>query len=329
MKKAVKVVRYIIIVCLCFEIALWLVGYRPYSNDNYKIEAVPNNPYVGDADYGIALNEGDFSIELNDSIQFEVSHSASGQRVVPGGYDSSNENVHFYGCSFTYGYGVNDDETFSALLKKERDLYNVYNHGVVGFGTVQSWLQLQEEVLEKGDEVILCFSSEHLKRNTLSPQYRSDLKLGFENSSQNLEKKMEGARFPYLTDCSAVIEYLEWNQMYDNYLFREYSATVNLIQTLMNYYHEDKDLQVEIAECLINKMKMYCQDKGAGFTVLCLDESPETIAIEKNNPNINWVNVGFDFKSQKYTNLPYDSHPNSEGHQLISATILNALFREK
>ena len=59
-----------------------------------------------------------------------------GRRVVP---ESSNRNdaqkfIAFFGCSFTFGEGVQDEETLPNLVAREMPDYMVYNYGVFGYG---------------------------------------------------------------------------------------------------------------------------------------------------------------------------------------------------
>lgn len=316
-----KVLFYTVLVVVCFEIALWILGFRPYENVDYKVVSEPKNAFMGDPDLGIRLNPGSYTITLNDSVEFKTTHLDNGQRKVPNLNeisDSSAGEIHFFGCSFTYGYGVNDEETFAAITQKEWPNYRVYNHAVSGYGTVHSLLQLQEEDnLMQDDVVLLCFSTYHFMRNPLSQEYRSRLKIGFENSSKNLDKKMENARFPSKQGCNEEINYFSWEEMYENWAGRELFATINFLQTQWDYYLDSDLDQVAIAECLIQEMYDNCAARKVKFGVVCLDQDKRTQKLQKALPDIPWVSVQFDFGNSDLTNLPFDSHPNAKGHQFI------------
>ena len=57
-----------------------------------------------------------------------------GWRHVPGTGTASGPRVAVYGCSFTYGTGLADDETFVARLQTDRPDLRMLNRGVGGHG---------------------------------------------------------------------------------------------------------------------------------------------------------------------------------------------------
>lgn len=313
-----KTLMYTVLVVVCLEIALWVLGFRPYRNVDYKVESNPNNAFIGDSLYGIQLNPGEYDITLNDSVRFSATHLDNGQRMIPGNLNRDTTTLHFFGCSFTYGYGVDDDKTFAARTQQELDQLNVSNYGVIGYGTVHSLQQLQRtDAVRKGDWIVLCFSSHHFMRNSLSQEYRSRLKIGFENSSKNLRKKMENARFPMLQGCEDEIEYVKWTEMYENWPAREYSASINFLQTTVDYYSDKQFNEVELTHCLIQQIQQVCNQKGANLVIACLDSDKKTAELEQKLPEIPWLNIGFDFNIPQLTNFPYDNHPNEVGHDFI------------
>lgn len=314
------------VVLVCFEVALWIIGYRPYFNHDYKVEASPKNAFVGHPTLGVFNNPGQYRITLNDKIEFETTHNLKGQRVVSKSeVHTKKGGVAFLGCSFTYGYGVNSDETFVSLLQQKFPQWNLSNLGTPGFGTVQSYLQLNE--LVKNDSVkavVLCFSDFHLKRNVMSQVYRSDLKIGFKNSSTDVDARMQEAKFPFLSgelivDKPFDVEWVKWQDLYSNYYLRNYLATVNWLQNNVNKFKDRKLNSVKISEVLISKMAEICKKNNIAFKVVCLNSSAEVRKIE--GIRSNWKSVNFDFKHKRYTNLPYDSHPNALGHALIAKRI--------
>lgn len=319
---------YFLITIACFEVSLWILGYRPYQHQLYKMYSVPSNPYIGHDNLGIALNPGEYEITINEGLTFQATHLPSGIRKTRNTPIESDQNIHFLGCSFTYGYGVNDEQTFASKIQKVQADKKIINHGVVGYGTAQNYLQLQSLNLDSGDIVILCLSSEHLKRNTLSPAYRKHLKLGFENSSDNLSELMNGARFPYLSSCDSIISYEDWFSMYTNYRGRNWFSSVNFVQTLVDEFQEDLDNQISVTTCLLKRMYSKCNEQDVDFKVVCLDTSEETKKIQQDSNEIPWLNIDFDFGNADYTNAPFDTHPNESGHQLIANKVLEHYFNE-
>jgi hypothetical protein len=74
--------------------------------------------------------------------------------------------VAVFGCSQTFGSGVEDDETFSARLAAALPTVEVLNFGVHGYGTDQMLLRWEQEgAAYAPDVVVLAFAYYHLDRN--------------------------------------------------------------------------------------------------------------------------------------------------------------------
>lgn len=76
------------------------------------------------------------------------------------------------GDSFTFGWGVRDDETFSAQLARSRPAWNVLNAGVSGYGTDQQLLLLEELLPSVApDAVVVVFCENDRFENALDVVY--------------------------------------------------------------------------------------------------------------------------------------------------------------
>ncbi len=74
--------------------------------------------------------------------------------------------IAVFGCSQTFGSGVEDEETFSARLAAALPGVEVLNFGVHGFGTDQMLLRWEREGARYApDIVVLAFAYYHLDRN--------------------------------------------------------------------------------------------------------------------------------------------------------------------
>lgn len=303
----------------CLEISFRILGYEPFKNNDYSVVAEPENAFVGHPQLGIQLRPGVFQITLNKGLTFQAHHLDANSRQVSGCPDPTNPDILFLGCSFTYGFGVNDDQHFTSLLQKKHPDLSFQNAGVIGYGSVQSLLQLKELVKTRSlKAVVLNFSSFHFMRNTLSRQYRSNLKIGYARSSRQVEHQMIRARFPYQASCGGNIEYAPWAEIYENWRGREWLASINWIQTTYDHIREDLSAQIETTACLIREMATICQEYHIPFGVACLDATPETEVLKTKLSAVPWVDVDFDFSDHSLINHPSDSHPNPAGHQRIA-----------
>lgn len=93
-----------------------------------------------------------------------------GWRSVPHQPDSG-KRVAFYGCSFTYGTGLADEETYCALLQQNHRDLRILNRGIGGHGTVQNLLQLRRDIAAGAiDAAVFTIISDHRFRNIAHPQ---------------------------------------------------------------------------------------------------------------------------------------------------------------
>jgi hypothetical protein len=314
-----QLLYYPLMVFCCLEIAFRILGYEHFKNNDYSVVAHPENAFVGDAELGIQHQPGNFQITINHGLTFQAHHLDSHARYVSGCPHPERTDILLLGCSFTYGFGVNDEQHFTSLLQQKHPDLSFRNAGVIGSGSVQSLLQLKKLVKTQPlQAVILNFSSFHFMRNTLSRQYRSNLKIGYGRSSHHVDNQMKQSRFPYLATCEESIQYAPWEEIYENWTGREWLASINWMQTVYDYTQEDLPAQMEATVCLIREMAAICKANHIAFGIACLDSTPETDLLKTKVEPLAWVDIGFDFSNQSRINYPYDSHPNPAGHQQIA-----------
>jgi hypothetical protein len=83
-------------------------------------------------------------IQLHDKSFKKIQYTIEdGIRVTPGNHDSNDKFVAVFGCSCTFGWGCNDDETFPARLRRYFPEYNVYNFGVCSSATQHMYWKLK------------------------------------------------------------------------------------------------------------------------------------------------------------------------------------------
>ncbi|WP_172387260.1 hypothetical protein [Streptomyces sp. MNP-20] len=61
------------------------------------------------------------------------------------GYMGETSEVAILGCSWAFGHGVNDAETFAARLHRERGI-SIHNYACMGYGPTQAYLQLLHRI---------------------------------------------------------------------------------------------------------------------------------------------------------------------------------------
>jgi len=151
----------------------------------------PHNPpwYVGDHEPASAT-PGQGAIDpvlgwrmrphadvLDESPEFTVRYvcNAQGFRSPHDfGLEEGEEQIAFLGDSFTFGVGVEYEETFVALVERALAGPRCLDFGMAGFGIDQMWRTLRELALPLAPElVVLAFVQDDLERSASAFRYRN------------------------------------------------------------------------------------------------------------------------------------------------------------
>lgn len=79
--------------------------------------------------------------------------------------------IHIFGDSFTFGYGVDNGETWPDFLRDHFDKrFNVFNYAVIGYGLDQMYLSFRQNAdrIKEGDIVLFAPISDDLQRNLIA-----------------------------------------------------------------------------------------------------------------------------------------------------------------
>lgn len=210
-----------------------------------------------------------------------------------------------YGCSFTYGTGLADDETYTALLQASSNSINIVNRGVGGHGNVQGYLQFRRDVKEGNVQVaIFGVISDHRYRNITHPvRMQAHLApLWYELGVEHLP------RVRFSRDGQLLIEYVPiWQPSllrddFQVFLPDEYTidrATIKIIDEIIAFAKQHK---IPILIALLDRI-------DPEFNELMRNQFPEVVDIS--TPY-----------TPEYTFLPDDIHPNALANRLYAERLL-------
>jgi len=107
-------------------------------------------------------------VDSHGILQYDVVYSLeSGRRKTSASLHDGPE-VLAAGCSFTFGHGLNDQDTWPWLLQEKLPQYRVVNAGCMGYGTDQALLAAEREVEQHPSQVkavIFGFGDFQIERN--------------------------------------------------------------------------------------------------------------------------------------------------------------------
>jgi hypothetical protein len=130
-----------------------------YRNDPERVYALR----PGASDRHVSLGNFDARYVIDDKGRKKIDRNGDGFR-----------SVHVFGDSFTFGYGVSNDETWLNIVhERVGEQYDLYNYGVAGYGIEQMYWQIRKNLqqIEAGDIVILAPVSEDLERSIIGRTY--------------------------------------------------------------------------------------------------------------------------------------------------------------
>ncbi len=258
---------------------------------------------------------GTFKVTLSGSYSYNITNLDNTLRVThplstyPG---HAKKSIWIFGDSITYGQSVNDAETYCWLLQEKFPDYEVVNFGVMGYGTVQSLIQLRDALKnrDKPELVVLTYASWQDIRNTSIRGWR---KLLQPSASLGLVTQ------PYAgLNSEGRLEILR-----DPVLFREvplmrYSAFIHALEESYDKYEERHSLSHEITKAVIKEISDLCEARGIELVVagLTSDSTTSDMLEYCKREGSKTVNIWVDFLNiRENNNLPYDSHPSAIAHR--------------
>lgn len=209
--------------------------------------------------------------------------------------------IWFFGGSFTFGDGLNDNETFSWIIQENvESKFDIRNFGVNGYGTLHGLIQIKEELkksLGKPFMAVFVYSPFQLPRNVANPSLLTEY-------SATLPRAI-------VEDEKLVIQYI--SPVPKNINKPDYSIE-NMQKITKKIFLEIKDL------CKKNNV----------IPVLAIQN------FLKHDPIVNYSEkIGFYVADisvnleKKYRLLPFDAHPNAEANKLYAQKFLDFLGKEK
>ncbi len=325
LKKVVVVLFSIVFALVLAEIFLRLLGFQPLEMQPFFIESEPKGTMIPDSSLGLKLNPGTFKVTMNHVLEYKATHLPDSTRTTGFRGPGSSPEIWVYGCSFTYGMGVNDEETFAYRLQDELgDSMRVVNKGVPGYGNVQALVELKKST-DKPLAVILGYAAFHNERNVMAPLYGMHLKYGFLESDPggDLQGQFLGkSRFPVVRDGE--LTDLPIDDLYHHLPFSKSLALMRALQDIRDSNASRIDMSQATLSC-IKELHKECKEKEIPFGVFSVVEDKKTReTLERfREEGIPTAAIAPDVLSDsRYNNQPHDSHPNSLAHQIFSDSLL-------
>jgi lysophospholipase L1-like esterase len=229
--------------------------------------------------------------------------------------------VWVFGDSTTYGWGVDDELAYVALLQQRHPELEVRNFAIGGYSTTQSLIQL-EETLAGGATpprvAVLAYASSHAGRNLM---LRNNRKEWF--GSDALTPVLPAARVE-----GGKLEYGLVSMAYEPWPLMRSSALVNKLETLANKAQVLTQDANGVSRALLTRFAEICRAHGTTFVLAGAAPDSRTDAVLRwaGDRGIPTVSIAADLELPGNA-LP-DKHPSPKAHQQMANALEPVVLRE-
>lgn len=307
---------------LIAEVILRALGFPSYSKaslSHFVSIEPPGHFFQPHPTLGFTHVPGEQKLIAYGKYQWVQHHGSDALRVMPT-TEGTKRDVWIFGCSFTHGYGVNDDETYPFHLQELLNDARVTNFGTDGYSTVQMLLQYQVARRERKPPalVIMGHIGEHSERDALLQSRRKILSL-VTNSLFD--------RIPFARLGSGGDLLIQWTDMrYNSIPGASYSALINLVdEALLAYSHTET---FAITEKVIEKFAEEVKEDGAEFIVAGLRYDAESMMGFCSRRGIKHVYAWIDSRDPKMVMASFDDHPSASGHREIAELVWKGIMAQ-
>ncbi|MBL4710437.1 MAG: hypothetical protein JKY48_18560 [Flavobacteriales bacterium] len=311
---------------ILLEFGLRVTGHTPFQLPVGGIESNPKGCFIPQMNKGIVLAPGKFTVNIGE-LTYETRHTLDSMRSTSLNLiqDSITKPiVQLYGCSFTYGMGVNDEETYPWLLQERFRLLKVENRGVPGYGQVQLLNELRDNKMsfEGVKVIVLNYLPFHDERNTLNAAFRHKLNIGYQLSKKQDPELLTDFSYPYAAiDGGALqLDQLEMKDIERSFFWESNSALLHILFNGLRDLRVDAKHDFRVTTQLIKEIKAACDSRKIELILtLMLDDQRSYDLIDYcQSIGVNTQDVSIDLNDKQMTNYPYDQHPSPKAHQIIA-----------
>lgn len=316
------------------EILARVTGHRPWVVNELRVRVEPGGRlYTTHPTLGYAPLPGQFKATIDDAYSFRFTNLSNSQRVTHplNTYPVQNgrNEIWILGDSITYGWSVNDQEAFPWLLQAELPNFEIVNFGAMGYGTLQSLIQLREalKLRNKPKLVILNYASWHDVRNTFIRARRKMLAVASSLGPVNQ---------PYarLTK-DGQLEIVQGTLQYREFPLMRYSALSNMLEETYDKYEERYVDSHKVTKAIMKEIARLCRAEGIEVVVagLTSDATTSDMLAYAQSEGTKTLSMFVDLSIKENNNLPFDSHPSAAAHKqyakLLKPYLVSLLLQEQ
>ncbi len=307
----------VLLAVLAGEVLVRLAGYRPWGRSEVGVASVEpgGSLYLSDPDLGYVYRPGRHRIEMRWGKVFHTSNALDGLRITrpstgaseaPDPSTSGRAAVWIFGGSFTYGWLLEDDETFPWKLQERFPELDLVNFGVGGYGTLHALIQYEAALTQRPAPwvVLIAYNWFHARRNT-SPRAR--------HKALRPQTSMGLIAIPRARLVEGELRREVVPLHYRGLPFYRQSALSNFIDELYNRVETRSVDGDGVTRAILGRFAELALGHGSELVLAGLSDHPRTHAMLSYARQIGarTVDIAVDTTLPGASHAPYDNHPSA------------------
>ncbi|MDX1959903.1 MAG: hypothetical protein SFU98_15135 [Leptospiraceae bacterium] len=331
------------IICFLFFVAFAYITVKDTDPDR-KITINPQKLYyVLDEDLGYRALPGTFEVKIEvkeSSIPkiYSLNIDEEGHRFTS---KSNTDNINkpeiwIFGCSFTWGQGLSDHETYPYLVQSNLQDYKVTNFGENGYGNHHALVEIEKSLIKLNKTppkaIVVSYIEWHEDRNTAEAYYVSALE-DFQHFKKGvIRKAFERIIFTFVRLFKISSNFISYRFKYPvAELDKNDNLSVYTIP-LVAFFEPIKsiDYRIKVTQKIFLRILEIANSKKIPVIILHQWSTPPDY---KKDPMIeffktsgfHYVDAYVDYSKNENNMNPYDGHPNPESNKVYAKALLKKL----
>lgn len=285
----------------------------PHFLGTYEADGFEPHPYLGYAPKQGTVISSCKTLGGDTLYCAQYTIDAQGLRVMPQ-WPEAQAHLLFFGCSYTYGEGVNDTEAFTYQIAEKLPNHQAYNYGYSGYGPQQmlaqwQWGNIPQQVTQPEGLMVYTLLSEHVHRAAGAPYYLQSW------GSSSPHYALVGDSLVYYPN------HMAWRWWHTNWQrFLGWSGLGGLFTKVEPYTADDVTLTVAI----LKKSKEYylaAFPQGRFIVMVPPQQVDTTLLAAIKSAGIEVLDLSARYPLEAPYIIEGDGHPSPAGHRLLADSI--------
>jgi hypothetical protein len=317
-----------VVMALCLasaELVARAFSVEPFRTDRVAIVVEPGGRlFDTHPRLGYRHHAGRYRVAIGGHA-FTVTHGPDTLRITkPEAAPHPRLGLWVFGCSFTHGWSVGDEDTFPWRLQQRFPRLDVVNFGVSGYGTVHSLIQLEEalETRPLPAAIVVAYGSFHDDRNTFARVRRKQI-VPWNHLGPLSQPAARLGRGGGLHIDVVPARYRELPGM-------RRLASLHLLEQAWNQLELRWLRSARVTDALLDRFAEGASGTGARLVLAGIWRDDATAERLEQARARGWLTVdaSLDLDDPRNNNLPWDPHPSPRAQRLFAERIADLLVRE-